>query len=175
MAALAATLGLALAYTPSAQAVSTKIALTEGMVTNESGFGDAGDLVDEQTAAGDPKNGTGGAPSSNWFPGWGSSVYPASAYIDLGQLYDLTDIYIRDINDIGNLTISTGTPGSWTTLFTDSLGNYNEWNAHPVTVTTRYIRVTRAGQSANVGEIVLYGSPSGSGGGGDTTAPSAVS
>lgn len=175
LASLAATLGLALAYTPSAQAVSSKIALTEGMVTNESGLGDAGDLVDEQTAAGDPKNGTGGAPTSNWFPGWGSSPYPASAYIDLGQLYDLSDIYIRDINDIGNLTISTGTPGSWTPLFTDSLGNYNAWNAHAVTVTTRYVRVTKAGQSSNVGEIVLYGSPAGSGGGGDATAPSAVS
>lgn len=170
---LAAVTVLLLAQLPQAHASSVKLTLTTAMVTNESGNGDAGKLVDEQAAAGDPKNGTGGAPTSAWFAGWGSSYYPSSAYIDLGQSYDLTDIYLRDVNDIGNLVVQTGSPGSWTTQFTDSLSHYNAWNGHAVSVTTRYVRVTLTSQSANMSEIVLYGSPS-SGGGADTTAPAVV-
>lgn len=28
---------------------------------------------------------------------WGGSDHPAGAYLDLGQIYDLTDVYLRDI------------------------------------------------------------------------------
>ncbi|MFD0673432.1 fibronectin type III domain-containing protein [Cohnella sp. GCM10027633] len=153
---------------------SAKITLNSGMLTNESGKGDASMLVDEQTTAGDPKNGSGGAPTSHWFPGYAAADHPSSVYIDLGQSYALTDIYLRDINASGNFVVETGSPGSWTTQFTDGLSGYNTWNAHPVTVTTRYVRVTRATQGSNVAEIVLYGSPTGGGGGGDTTAPAAI-
>ncbi|MBO9610517.1 MAG: fibronectin type III domain-containing protein [Paenibacillaceae bacterium] len=153
-------------------ASGSKITLTTAMVTNEGATGDATMLVDEQTTAGDPKNGAGGAPTTAFFPGWGGS-YPASAYIDLGQNYDLTDIYLRDASDIANMTVSAGNPGSWTALFTDGLANYNYWSGHAVTVTTRYVRVTMSSGSARVNEIVLYGTPTG--GGSDTTAPAAVS
>ncbi|RED56597.1 fibronectin type III domain-containing protein [Cohnella lupini] len=170
---LVAVFVLTTAYVPKAAAVSAKLALTSSMVTNESGKGDATMLVDEQSAAGDPKNGTGGSPTNQWFPGWGGSDHPSSAYIDLGQSYDLTDVYLRDVNASDNFVVSTGTPGSWTVQFTDGLGNYNAWNAHAVTVTTRYVRVTRTSQNANMSEIVLYGSPTGSGGG-DATAPAAI-
>ncbi|MBO9608053.1 MAG: fibronectin type III domain-containing protein [Paenibacillaceae bacterium] len=152
-----------------------KIVLTTAMVTNEggSGYGDATKLVDEQTTAGDPKNGTGGDPTTLWSPGWSSSVtYPASAYIDLGQYYDLTDIYLRDSYDIDNYVVSAGSPGNWTTLFTDPLTEHHYWSAHPVSVSTRYVRVTMNSGHSQVTEIVLYGSPSGSA---DTTAPAAVS
>ncbi|RXZ79716.1 hypothetical protein EBB07_21950 [Paenibacillaceae bacterium] len=156
-----------------AHADGVKLSLTSAMVTNESGKGDAGMLVDEQSAAGDPKNGTGGAATSTWFPGWGAGDYPASAYIDLGQPYRLSDIYLYDVNDIGSVVISTGSPGSWTVLFTDPLNDYMTWKGHAVNVTTQYLRVTRTGPSSNVGEIVLYGTPEG-GGGGDTTAPASI-
>lgn len=172
---LVSVLMLSLVHVSPVSAVSAKINLTTSMVTNESSNGDATMLVDEQAAAGDPRGGSGGAPSTTWMPGWNASVYPASAYIDLGQNYDLTDIYLRDVNDIGNIVISAGSPGSWTTLFTDGLTGYNTWNAHPVSVTTRYLRVTRTNLSANISEIVLYGAPASGGSGPDTTAPAAVS
>ncbi|RAV05538.1 hypothetical protein DQG13_02645 [Paenibacillus sp. YN15] len=149
-----------------------KIALTTAMVVNEGGNGDAGMLVDEQTAAGDPKNGAGGNPTTKWFPGWNSSSYPASAYIDLGQPYDITDIYLYDANGINNFIVEAGSPDVWTHLFTDELKQYNSWKAHPVSVQTRYIRVTMTGATANVAEIVLYGNPAG--GAGDTIAPADI-
>jgi len=153
----------------SAYADSTKITLTTSMVTNESGFGDAAMLVDEQSLAGDPKNQMGGTPTTNWFPGWGSSKYPANAYIDLGQEYDLTDIYLYDSNSIGDFVVASGSPGQWSELFTDHLENYQKWKHHTVNITTRYIRATTI-KGAYMNEIVLYGSVSD----GDTTAPAAI-
>ncbi|MFD0715406.1 fibronectin type III domain-containing protein [Paenibacillus sp. GCM10027626] len=152
--------------------METKIVLTPSMVTNESGLGDATLLVDEQTLSGDPANGTGGAPVTSWQAGWNVSLYPAHAYIDLGQLYDLTSIYLRDTYDMYPITISAGSPGNWTELFTDPLTGWMTWNAHPVDVKTRYVRVTLHDPRVNMSEIVLYGTPAD--GGGDTTAPAAV-
>jgi len=152
-------------------ATSTKIALTGSMVTNETGVGDAKKLVDEQALAGDPKNGTGGRPSTNWLS-W--NKYPAHAYIDLGQSYDLTDVYLFDHYNNGDVIISAGTPGNWNVLFTDPmLVTTGVWKPHPVTVTTRYVRVTMTSEGAQVPEIVLYGTPA-DGGGVDTTPPAAI-
>ncbi|WP_372633154.1 fibronectin type III domain-containing protein [Cohnella sp.] len=156
-----------------AYAAETKIVLTPSMITNESGLGDATLLVDEQTLAGDPANGSGGAPATSWQAGWNTSLYPVHAYIDLGQNYNLSSIYLRDTYDVANITISAGSPGSWTTLFTDPLTGWMTWNAHPVSVTTRYVRVTLSAPNVNMTEIVLYGTPAGPGGG-DTTAPAAI-
>ncbi|MFD0669852.1 OmpL47-type beta-barrel domain-containing protein [Cohnella sp. GCM10027633] len=154
-----------------AEAASTKLALNTGMVTNESGLGEAWRLVDEQSLAGDPRGGTGGATTSNWQPGWNNALLPAYAYIDLGSNYNVTDIYLRDGPGNANVTFSYGSPGSWTSLFTDPLTGYLTWNAHPVSVTTRYIRVGMTTTSTNFSEIVIYGELSGS----DTTAPAAIS
>ncbi|QJD83976.1 fibronectin type III domain-containing protein [Cohnella herbarum] len=150
-----------------------KIALTPAMVVNESGLGDATLLVDEQTLAGDPASGTGGAPTTNWQAGWNQALYPAYAYIDLGQNYDLSNIYLRDTHGMADITLYSGTPGNWTALFTDPLSGWMTWNSHPVTVTTRYVRVGLSATNVNMTEIVLYGTATGSGGG-DTIAPSAI-
>ncbi|MFD0669854.1 fibronectin type III domain-containing protein [Cohnella sp. GCM10027633] len=157
-----------------AAAGNGKLSLNTGMVTNESGLGDASKLVDEQTLAGDPRGGTGGATTFNWQPGWNNALLPAYAYIDLGSDYDITDIYLRDGPSNADVTFSYGSPGSWTSLFTDPLIGYLTWNAHPVSVTTRYIRVGMTTTSTNFSEIVIYGEPS-SGGGSDTIAPAAIS
>ncbi|MFD0669860.1 fibronectin type III domain-containing protein [Cohnella sp. GCM10027633] len=155
-------------------ATSAKLSLNAGMVTNESGLGDAGMLVDEQSLAGDPRGGTGGATTFNWQPGWNNALLPAYAYIDLGSNYNVTDIYLRDGPGNANVTFYAGSPGSWTSLFTDPLTGYLTWNAHSVSVTTRYIRVGMATTATNFSEIVIYGASSG-GGGSDTTAPAAIS
>ncbi|MFD0675044.1 hypothetical protein [Cohnella sp. GCM10027633] len=158
---------------PAANAAGTKISLNASMVVNESSVGDPTLLVNEQSAAGDPLGGTGGAPNQSWFGGYNASSYPLYAYIDLGQSYDLTHVYLRDVNDIGDFKVFAGSPStSWTLLFTDDLGSYNAWKPHAVSVTTRYVRLSMASKTSNMSEIVLYGTPSA---GADTTAPAAVS
>ena len=134
-----------------------KLTLDTSMVINESGFGEAYKIIDEQTLAGDPANGTGGSPSSRWFPGWNSSSYPAHLYIDLGNTYHLNKIFIYDANGTGNLDVEYGTPGDWTNIFTDGLTGYQSWNQHNVDIDTRYIRYTRQGTGAHVEETVIYG------------------
>lgn len=134
--------------------MTSKLVLTGSMVVNESGLGNATMMVDEQAAAGDPRepNG-GGAPGTVWAPGNGT----ASAYIDLGQVYQIDRIFIRDVNAIGNLTIASGSPGNWTQVKVDPLDKYMTWNMHVVNISTRYLRFTRANGASNFSEVVIYG------------------
>ncbi|GAA3400545.1 fibronectin type III domain-containing protein [Paenibacillus hodogayensis] len=156
-----------------AHASGTKITLTPAMVTNESG-GDATKLVDEQAAAGNPSAGDKTPVMSTiWQPGWSAGIYPASAYIDLGQMYNLTDVYLFDsYDDQHSVTISAGNPGNWNSLFTYYTNDFFVWKQFPVTVATRYVRVTMSSYQAQIGEILLYGTPAS--GGGDTTPPATV-
>ena len=139
------------------QGSSQKLVLNPSMVTNESAYGDPGMLVDEQAIANDPLNGAGGAPQTNWFPGWGDK-HPASAYIDLGKVYELTHVSLYDNNGKGDFIVEQGTPGNWAPLFTDPLNYYQVWNNNEVLATTRYLRFTRVTTSSNAHELVLYGS-----------------
>lgn len=157
---------------PTANAAGTKIVLNESMVVNESSIGDPKKLVDEQTEAGDPLSNNGGNPTKTWFGDHNDASYPLYAYIDLGQSYYLTNIYLRDTNDVGDFHVYVGSPAtSWTLLFTEDLGVWNTWKRHDVSVTTRYVRVSMASRHSNMSEIVLYGTPSGPP---DTTAPAAI-
>ncbi|WP_176956018.1 discoidin domain-containing protein [Catalinimonas alkaloidigena] len=140
---------------------SAKIALQPVMVVNESSLGDATKLADEQELAGDPRSGSGGAPSSEWWASWEEADYPAHAFIDLGRTYRLTDVYLYDANRVGDIVISAGAPFAWQTLFTDPMRLYNTWKRHRVNVETRYVRVTLNSPLITTPEIVLYGSPVG--------------
>ena len=156
-------------------ATSGKIALSQTMATSENGRGNAGLLINQQAEAGDPRGGTGAAQLTGpeWEPGYNASDFPASAVIDLRQAYDITDIYLFDSYGTKNLTVSAGSPGNWTPLFTDPLDpGYMVWKDHHLNTaaTTRYIRVTMEQQGSGIGEIVLYGLRSGP----DTVAPGAV-
>lgn len=138
-----------------------KIPLSAAMVVNETGFGEAGRLVDEQALAGDPRGGHGGTPTSVWLPEWAAWHYPARSFLDLGRAYRLSDVYLYDGEGSGKVTVSAGRPFRWTPLLTDDLGHYNVWNAHPVSVTTRYLEVTLADAGTKAPELVLYGAPVG--------------
>ncbi len=131
------------------------------MVVNETGFGEAGKLVDEQALAGDPRGGHGRAPKTIWFPEWTAWHYPARAFLDLGRAYRLSDVYLYDGEGSSRVTISAGRPFRWTPLLTDDLSHYNVWNAHPVSVTTRYLEVTLADAGTKAPEVVVYGTPVG--------------
>ncbi len=136
--------------------IETRVILNPEMVFNESGFGIATNMVDEQSIAGDPLHGSGGAPTTHWFPGSQTSLYPASAYIDLGSIVYISKIYLRDINSNGNAIFEIGTPGNWTTIFTDPCLSYLKWNLHEVNAYTRYLRVTLTTREAKFSEIALY-------------------
>ncbi|MGB1241039.1 MAG: fibronectin type III domain-containing protein, partial [Chitinophagales bacterium] len=137
--------------------VSYKIPINASMVVNESNLGDAGKLADEQTTAGDPINNPSGKPTSLWFTGWNPVNYPAYAYLDLGEEYTITSIFLFDTFNSGNVTISYGGPNNWTPLFNNFMPKYLKWHQHDTQVTTQYLRVTRASGGANTSEIVLYG------------------
>ncbi len=152
---------LLLLFSTSFLSAQTLIPLTTDMVTNESGVGDATQIVDEQTEAGDPANNTGGDPFSTWYTGFNASTYPASAYIDLGEMYDLTDIYVYDMNNSGQLTVEFGSPGSWLPLTNINLNKYLKWRGKSVNAQTQYVRVTRETAGAIFAEVVLYGEVAG--------------
>ncbi len=133
----------------------TKLVLTPSMVVNETGLGNANSMVDEQVLSGDPLMGIEGAPLTCWSPGWGVT-YPRSSYIDLGQEYDVSKIYLRDLYSAGNLTVSVGTPGNWTQVVDDDLGRYAVWSGHVVDKTTRYVRITVHNVQSCFSELVLY-------------------
>jgi hypothetical protein len=136
--------------------LDTKMTLTSAMVTNETGKGNAALLVDEQAATGDPDMGTGAIMNTVWSPGSQAADHPASCYIDLGQSYQVTKIYLFDKNSAGDFIISTGSPGNWTVLATEPCASYNSWAGHGVNLSTRYIRVTRQTGGSNVAEVVVY-------------------
>ncbi|MFD0671977.1 discoidin domain-containing protein, partial [Cohnella sp. GCM10027633] len=153
--------------------ISAKIALSPAMVKNETGYGNATRLVDEQTAAGDPKNGAGGAPGTFWFGAWEdphnplNTTYPIYAYLDLGREYYLTDVYLYDFNDGGAwdnydaaFNVYTGSPGNWTAAFNAMHTYSNTWKSASLdSVKTRYVRVEMSQLAAIMSELVLYGSP----------------
>jgi hypothetical protein len=132
-----------------------KFNLDASMIVNESGYGDAALMVDEQSLAGDPYMGIGGEPVSMWSPGF-SADYPVHAYIDLGSEQNIEVIYLRDLNGTGDLSISLGSPGNWTEVASDDCMRYKIWSNHVIKQNSRYVRLTKYEPSANFSEIVLY-------------------
>lgn len=147
---------LSLSFFAQSQTQESKFTLAPSMVTNESGVGDAGMIVDEQSIAGDPANGNAGDPITKWYTAYNSSNYPASAYIDLGNVTDLSRIYIYDYNGMGDLIVEYGEPGSWVYLFTEPCNRYKNWQEHFVSCSTRYVRFTKVGSQSNFNEVVIY-------------------
>ncbi len=139
------------------QPCPAKLDLSKAIITNENRGGNPIALIDEQALAGDPLNKKGGDPKTLWFPGWAKTDHPASTYIDLRNPATLSSIYLRDVNNKGFFKIEAGSPGHWYTIAGDSLKNYQTWNAHPVDITTQYIRFTRVTGNSNASEVVVYG------------------
>lgn len=130
--------------------------LSSNMVVNEAQLGDAGMLADEPMNVGDPLDGLGGNPTNIWFPSWHSTDYPASAYLDFGQVLPVSKVFLYDANSVGWVTLFTGYPGNWQPVFQDELNHYNTWNQHVINLRTRYLRLTRNDEGGNIGEIAVY-------------------
>lgn len=122
--------------------------------------GDISNLFDEQLISGDPRNGPGGNPTQYWFAGWDNSDYPASGLVDLGEVKQITRIFIRDINGEGSLKIFTGeSPSDWndTPIIEDGLTGYLTWNEHPLNIATQFLKFEIDSPTSNVAEVLIYG------------------
>ena len=95
---------------------------------------------------------------TTWHTGWGPNIkHPAHGYIDLGEAFEISQIFLYDGSNAGDLRISYGYPGNWTELLTDNLTGYLSWTQHDVKVYTRYLRISKMEAGSNVSELVLYG------------------
>jgi len=110
--------------------------------------GNASALVDEQNAE---------APTTYWFAGWSTAIYPVEAIIDLGREYTLTEITLYDANGTGLVEFSDGDLAhSQAVIVSDSLTRYLKFTSHPVNITARYLRVKKF-NAANMNEVKLMG------------------
>ncbi|MCI5058180.1 MAG: T9SS type A sorting domain-containing protein [Flavobacteriales bacterium] len=138
-----------------------RITVTQDMVTNEKAYYDAFLLFDEDSVS-DPLNGNAGTPITFW-QNWilSSDFYPISAVVDLGTQYNITSISLFDGSGSGDVTIQTGTPFNWNTQFTDNMNSYLSWSTHNLNINSRYIRIVIDNPNIQLGEVVFYGSKTG--------------
>ncbi len=112
-------------------------------------------LVDEQDCT--PENGLHPV-SQSWKPYYNMTYGPYHAYIDLQDVYTITNISLHDMSSSDPLEVYIGEPGNWQLLFTESCDSYNTWKEHGTKISTRYIRLTMQESAyAAVNEIILYG------------------
>lgn len=140
-----------------------KIALHREMFFNFSTKGDVGKWVDEQSLAGDPATGNGGQPSTVFSLGWEDRevYYPAMIVLDLGRLYNLSSLWLFDVNDSDSLFVYTGNPGGWQLKGSLLLNTFNSWRVVTLNTPSRFLMFRLRSPSTRVAEIVLYGSPAG--------------
>ncbi|PUA27317.1 MAG: hypothetical protein B0W54_12020 [Cellvibrio sp. 79] len=105
-------------------------------------------LVDEQTST---------APTSYWFAGWSTGIYPVAAIIDLGREYTITEITFYDANGMGLVEFSDADPAhSQAVVVADGLTRYLAFASYSVNLQTRYLRVKKY-NTATLSEIKLKG------------------
>jgi len=136
-----------------------RIHLLADMLINLSGQRPAVELIDEQDLAGDPRDGTAAQPKTSYSNGWMNAglYYPLAIVVDLGVDHDISDICFYDVHDRAQLTVDARDGDIWKTLLTDGLIRYQQWARHTVDVTTRYLRVTFESPSAQIAELLVYG------------------
>lgn len=136
-------------------------------------------LVDEQAFVGDPLSGTGVDALTDFVPAWQDvdTYYPVSAFVNLGEVTDISQIYFYNGSMADTLELFVGhpandtTPEEWISVVKDDLLGSTKWqNHHDVTLSTQYLKFTFHGLGAHIHEMLLYGyvAP-------DTTAPAPIS
>lgn len=146
--------------------VAQQIIITPSMVQPDGvrpTLGAYQNLYDEQTLIGDPRGGWTFKPATTW----GNVVYTEDRYpmgfvIDLGALYDVTEVGVFDTYDNvgfeGYVYFSVGSPGQWTALPALLTDKWEQWRFITVGQRTRYIHFARNMNGAT-NEIVIYGTP----------------
>lgn len=148
---------------PAPAGAAERLMLDAEMLINLSGQRPAAELIDEQDLVGDPRASDAAQPQTSYSNGWTNQhlYYPLAVVVDLQIPHDLTDICYFDVEGSGLLSVAFRDANTWQPLFTDELKQYRKWMSRKVTVTTRYLQLTFANPSAQVGEIVLYGTARG--------------
>lgn len=140
------------------ESAPVRIPLTPDMVINETVYGEAEKLVDEQALIQDPETDT-YKPKSTWQPPSNKKRFlPFSAVIDLGEYHFVSHIYLYDVEGTGKITISTGEPFKWKEKAVESMDKYQVWKLHPLNDTTRFIQI-KLETMTSTPEILLYGVP----------------
>ncbi len=86
-----------------------------------------------------------------------------SIVIDLGNTFNITDFNFFDINEVGILTIYSGSPSAWTLQQTFGTGLFNQWNNNTINITSRFLKLRlqfntfSPGGHPRVNEINLLG------------------
>ncbi len=145
---------------------SCEIALTPQMFYDQlgnsasaSGFG--GSLADEQNVMGDPINGQGLDVSNGWQFPWQNGI---ETYVDLGQTYNISGIYLYDGYGEGQFTVATGLPSSGNAPFISFNANvwppqWRDFDGAQQQVSARYLTFTRVAGGATINEIAICGTP----------------
>lgn len=140
------------------QSPVSRIEITPDMVINETVYGEAEKLVDEQALIKNRETDT-YKPNNTWQPPSNKKRFlPFSAVIDLGKYHFVSHIYLYDAEGTGKITISTGEPFKWKEKAVESLDRYQVWKLHPLNDTTRFIQV-KLETMTSTPEILLYGVP----------------
>ncbi|WP_338867771.1 PKD domain-containing protein [Myxococcus stipitatus] len=155
------------ASTPS-PLVASQIIITPGMVQPDGirpTLGAYQNLYDEQTLIGDPRGPWTFKPATTWGNvAYNENQYPMGFVIDLGALYDVTQVGVFDTYDNvgrdGYVYFSVGAPGAWTALPRLLTDKWEQWRLVTVGMRTRYLHFARNMDGAS-NEIVVFGSPAG--------------
>lgn len=140
------------------QNVNSQIILSSDMITDGVTGGSLDSpnyLVDEQNLT--PEN-SGIPVSKSWKPAYNSNNAPFNVTIDLGAVYEVTEIAIHDMNDVGQMIVSVAENGLWHELYSERTDSYNDWKTKEIKIYSRYIQLTfDADLGAYINEIILYG------------------
>lgn len=135
-----------------------RLSIAPGMVINESGWGDAGRLADEQDRIGDPLTRPGGGerPDRPYFAGWSRWVYPVHLVVDFGPGQKATTLATFHESGEGSIRVAGGTPTAWNPPQTLALTGYRRWVALDLDRPTRYLRITLDAPTS-LPEVAAYG------------------
>ncbi|MBZ4407133.1 hypothetical protein K8640_02840 [Myxococcus sp. XM-1-1-1] len=159
--------------------VAQQIVIAPGMVQPDGirpTLGAYQNLYDEQTLIGDPRGPWTYKPATTWGNvAYNENQYPMGFVIDLGQLYDVTQVGVFDTYDNPNrkgyVYFDVGTPGAWTSLPALLTDKWEKWPLVSVNTRTRYLHFSRNIDGAS-NELVIFGTPAA---GAPVNAPPAVS
>lgn len=100
------------------------------------------------------------ATSESWKPDYAMNNTSYHVLVDLGKEYQISEIYLHDMNDIYNFTVEYGDGYNWSTLFVDPCDTYKTWSENETNISTRYLRFSMyQNVFAAVNEIIIYGTP----------------
>lgn len=90
-----------------------------------------------------------------WQPNINLSNY--AIYFDLGETYDLTQVFLHNVYDSKGVEVSVGEPGAWLLLTTAETSDFNTWGEYKLNVNSRYLRLRLLDPNvASINEVLLF-------------------